>query len=242
MSYVSDLQLEDLPGVEPHMINKIKRAGIQSVTDLAVAIPVELLAGDYADNSPIEADIETVFQLVTKAKKALMDSGVFDKEFCSAEQMLEKRTKLVRFTTGSPVLDTFLKGGVESQALTEVIGEFGSGKSQLCHTLCVTANNTNLQTNGGAQKLVGKINPIIFIDTENTFRPERVHQIAEARGLDHEEIMKKIFVCRIHNSAQLEAVIKNLGKYIEEYKAKLVIIDSIISLHRAEYSRKRNPS
>jgi len=236
MSYVSDLHLEDLPGVEPYMINEIKRAGIQSVTDLAVAIPVELLAGDYADNNAISgADIETVFQLVTKAKKALMDSGALDKEFCSAEQILEKRTKLVRFTTGSPVLDTFLKGGVESQALTEVIGEFGSGKSQLCHTLCVTAN-TNPQTNGGGQKLVGKINPIIFIDTENTFRPERVHQIAEARGLDSEEIMKKIFICRIHNSAQLEAVIKNLGKYIEEYKAKLVIIDSIISLHRAEYS------
>jgi DNA repair protein RadA len=236
MSYVSDLQLEDLPGVEPHMINKIKRAGIQSVTDLAVAIPVELLAGDYVDNNAIPgADIEIVFQLVMKAKKALMDSGVLDKEFCSAEQILEKRTKLVRFTTGSTVLDTFLKGGVESQALTEVLGEFGSGKSQLCHTLCVTAN-TSQPRNGGGQKLVGKINPIIFIDTENTFRPERVHQIAEVRGLDPEEIMKKIFICRIHNSAQLEAVIKSLGKYIEEYKAKLVIIDSIISLHRAEYS------
>jgi DNA repair protein RadA len=236
MPYISDLQLEDLPGVEPHMINKIKRAGIQSVTDLAVSTPVELLAGDYADNNAIPgADIETVFQLVMKAKKALIDSGALDKEFCSAEQILEKRTKLVRFTTGSPVLDTFLKGGVESQALTEFVGEFGSGKSQLCHTLCVTAN-VNGQTNGGAQKLVEKINPIIFIDTENTFRPERVHQIAEARGLDSEEIMKKIFICRIHNSAQLETVIKNLGKYIEEYEAKLVIIDSIISLHRAEYS------
>jgi DNA repair protein RadA len=235
MSHVSDLQLQDLPGVEPYMLSKLKRAGVQSVTDLAVSTPIELIAGDYADNSPIEADIETVFQLVTKAKKALMDSGVLDKEFCSAEQILEKRSQLVRFTTGSPVLDTFLKGGIESQALTEVIGEFGSGKSQLCHTLCVTAN-TNMQTNGGAQKLVEKINPIIFVDTENTFRPERVHQIAEARGLDHEEIMKKIFVCRIHNSAQLEAVIKNLGKYIEQYEARLVIIDSIISLHRAEYS------
>jgi DNA repair protein RadA len=235
MSHVSDLQLQDLPGVEPYMINKLKRAGIQSVTDLAVSTPVELIAGDYADNSPIEADIETVFQLVTKAKKALMDFGVLDKEFCSAEQILEKRSQLVRFTTGSKDLDTFLKGGIESQALTEIIGEFGSGKSQLCHTLCVTAN-TNAQTNGAAQKLVGKINPIIFVDTENTFRPERVHQIAEARGLDHEEIMKKIFVCRIHSSAQLEAVIKNLGKYIEQYEVKLVIIDSIISLHRAEYS------
>ena len=241
MSHVSDLQLQDLPGVEPYMINKLKRAGIQSVTDLAVSTPVELIAGDYADNNSIEADLETVFELVTKAKKALMDSGVLDKEFCSAEQILEKRSQLVKFTTGSKDLDTFLKGGVESQALTEFVGEFGSGKSQLCHTLCVTAN-TNPQTSGRGQKLVGKINPIIFVDTENTFRPERVRQIAEARGLDHEEIMKKIFICRIHNSAQLEAVIKNLGKYIEQYKARLVIIDSIISLHRAEYSGRETLS
>ena len=79
------------------------------------------------------------------------------------------------------------------------------------------------------------MNSIIFIDTENTFRPERVHQIAEAKGLDSEEIMKKVFVCKINNSVQLEALIRNLGKAIEEYKAKLVIVDSIISLHRAEY-------
>lgn len=119
-----------------------------------------------------------------------------------------------------------MKGGVESQAITELAGEFGSGKSQICHTLCVTA----------AKGDQGQINSIIFIDTENTFRPERVHQIAEARGLDSEEIMKKVFVCKIVNSAQLEALIRNLGKSIEEYKAKLVIVDSIISLHRAEYT------
>jgi DNA repair protein RadA len=82
----------------------------------------------------------------------------------------------------------------------------------------------------------GQINSIIFIDTENTFRPERIHQIAEARGLDSEEIMKKVFVCKMVNSAQLEALIRSLGRYIEEYKAKLVIVDSIISLHRAEYT------
>jgi DNA repair protein RadA len=120
-----------------------------------------------------------------------------------------------------------LKGGVESQAITELTGEFGSGKSQICHTLCVTAAANNNK---------GQINSTIFIDTENTFRPERVHQIAEARGLDSEEIMKKVFVCKMVNSAQLEALIRNLGKYIEEHKAKLVIVDSIISLHRAEYT------
>jgi DNA repair protein RadA len=131
--------------------------------------------------------------------------------------------KLIRFTTGSQAFDLFLEGGIETQALTEIAGEFGSGKSQLCYTLCVTAN-------GGFPD-----NGIIFVDTENAFRAERVHQIAESRGQDPEEIMKRIFVCRIYYSAHLEAVVRGLAKSIEQYKARLVIIDSIISLHRAEF-------
>jgi DNA repair protein RadA len=224
MSHVSDLQLEDLPGVQPHLISKLKQVGIQSVLDLAVSIPHELAVG--GEGSVISADTETISELVMTAKRALADSGALIKEFSTADQVLERRKSLVRFTTGSKNLDDFLKGGVESQAITELAGEFGSGKSQICHTLCVTA----------AKGTQGQINSIIFVDTENTFRPERVHQIAEARGLDSEEIMKKVFVCKIVNSAQLEALIRNLGKSIEEYKAKLVIVDSIISLHRAEYT------
>ena len=138
--------------------------------------------------------------------------------------MLEVRKRLIKFTSGSQDFDLFLGGGIETQALTEIAGEFGSGKSQLCYTICVTAN-------GGSPD-----NGIIFVDTENTFRAERIHQIAESRGLDAEEIMKKIFVCRIYYSAHLEAVIRSLAKYIEQYKARLVIIDSIISLHRAEFA------
>jgi DNA repair protein RadA len=224
MSHVSDLQLEDLPGVQSHLISKLKQAGIQSVLDLAVSIPHELAPG--GEGSVISADTEIISELVLTAKKALADSGALIKEFSTADQVLERRKSLVRYTTGSKSLDDFLKGGIESQAITELTGEFGSGKSQICHTLCVTAATNNSS----------KINSIIFIDTENTFRPERVQQIAEARGLDSEEIMKKVFVCKIVNSAQLEALIRNLGKSIEEYKAKLVIIDSIISLHRAEYT------
>jgi DNA repair protein RadA len=148
---------------------------------------------------------------------------------CTADQVLEKRKSLVRFTTGSKNLDDFLEGGVESQAITELAGEFGSGKSQICHALCVTAA-------AKAESSSSHINSIIYIDTENTFRPERVHQIAETRDLDSEEIMKKVFVCKINNSVQLETLIRNLGKAIEEYRAKLVIVDSIISLHRAEYT------
>src|ERR671938_570578 len=230
MSHISDLQLEDLPEVPPHLISKLKQAGIQSVLDLAVSIPNELAAGGEGgggnEGNTISADRDIITELVLKAKKALTDSGALIKEFSTAEQVLERRKLLIRYTTGSKNLDDFLKGGIESQAITELTGEFGSGKSQICHTLCVTAatNNSN------------QINSIIFIDTENTFRPERIHQIAEARGLDSEEIMKKVFVCKMVNSAQLEALIRSLGKYIEEYKAKLVIVDSIISLHRAEYT------
>jgi DNA repair protein RadA len=192
MSHVSDLQLEDIPGVQPHLISKLRRAGIQSVLDLAVSVPQELAAG--GEGAVISADTETISELVLKAKKALTDSGALVKEFSTADQVLERRKSLVRYTTGSKNLDDFLKGGVESQALTELAGEFGSGKSQICHTLCVTAAANNNS---------GPINSTIFVDTENTFRPERVHQIAEARGLDSEEIMKKVFVCKIVNSAQL---------------------------------------
>ena len=229
MSHVSDLQLDDLPGVEPHLLSRLKRAGIQSVLDLAVSIPHELAAGggDYDGSGvAVAADTETISDLVLKAKKALMDSGVLSKEFCTAEEVLERRKTLVRFTTGSENLDAFLKGGVETQAITEIAGEFGSGKSQICHTLCVTAATLDKGKEEGS---------IIFIDTENTFRPERIHQIAEVRGLEPEEIMKRVFVCRINNSSHLEAIIKNLGKSVEQYKAKLVIVDSIISLHRAEF-------
>jgi DNA repair protein RadA len=187
MSHVSDLQLEDLPGVQPYLISKLKQAGIQSVLDLAVSIPSELAAGGEGgggyEGNTVSADKETISELVLKAKKALTDSGALIKEFSTADQVLERRKSLVRYTTGSKSLDDFLKGGIESQAITELTGEFGSGKSQICHTLCVTAaiNNNNKK---------GQVNSIIFIDTENTFRPERVHQIAEARGLDPEEIMK----------------------------------------------------
>jgi DNA repair protein RadA len=77
---------------------------------------------------------------------------------------------------------------------------------------------------------------VIYIDTENTFRSERVHQIAENRGINPDKILQKVFVCKVLNAGHLENVAQYLGKSIEEYKAKMVIVDSIISLHRAEFT------
>jgi DNA repair protein RadA len=217
--------LESLQDIDQHLIDKLEGVGIQSISDLATTTASELLEDYYSnyDEGARGIDIETLSRLVIKAKQKLIEDDLLQKEFSTAEKMLELRKKLIRFTTGSQAFDLFLGGGIETQALTEIAGEFGSGKSQLCYTLCVTANMSN------------KDNGIIFVDTENAFRAERVHQIAESRGQDAEEIMKRIFVCRIYYSAHLEAVVRGLAKSIEQYKARLVIIDSIISLHRAEF-------
>jgi len=219
---ITDLHLEDLSSIKPVQITKLKRIGIESVLELATSIPQEL-AEESGDN------VESMSILVIEAKKVLSNIGLLSKEFCTAADIMTRRKQIMRCTTGSKSLDGLLSGGIETQAVTEIAGEFGSGKSQLCHTLSVTANMP--QANGG---LGGNV---IFIDTENTFRPERIHQIAESyRITDPEKILSSIFVCKIYNSSHLEFVIKNLAKYLEEFRASLVIIDSIISLHRAEFS------
>jgi DNA repair protein RadA len=140
--------------------------------------------------------------------------------------LLEKRSKLSRYATGSEKFDNLLNGGFETQAITELVGEFAAGKSQICHTLCVAASELIENDSGN----------IIFIDSENTFRADRIHQIAEQRGFDPLPILERIFHCKVYSSEHLESVINGLDKSIEQYNAKLVIIDSIISLHRAEFS------
>jgi DNA repair protein RadA len=77
---------------------------------------------------------------------------------------------------------------------------------------------------------------VIYIDTEGTFRPERLEQISNSRNIDPVNALQNVTVCKVYNSAHLELIVKNLGKYIDDYKAKLVVVDSIISLHRAEFS------
>lgn len=158
----------------------------------------------------------------------MINSGTLVKDFSTADDLLERRRNLLRCSTGSSRFDSFLKGGIETQAMTEIAGEYASGKTQLCYTLCVTAT---LPLNKG-----GLNGSVIFVDTENTFRSERVHQIAENRGINPDKILQKVFVCKVLNAGQLELVAQNLGKSIEEYHVKLVIVDSIISLHRAEFT------
>ena len=218
---VAELEIEDIEGVGPTTARKMKEAGISSVMELATAVADEL-ATDLGGSK------DTAATFIMAAQKLLRESGMLDNEFTTADVELEKRKSLLRCSTGSKALDELLLGGIETQAITEFYGEFGSGKSQICHTLCVTAQQPVEQAGLGSG--------VILIDTEGTFRPERVDQIARARGLDPEEILKKVAVCKAYNSSHLELIVKSMGKYIDDFRAKMIIIDSIISLHRAEFA------
>ncbi|MGB6671342.1 MAG: hypothetical protein WBE34_02805 [Candidatus Nitrosopolaris sp.] len=152
----------------------------------------------------------STLQRKARAQKLLRDSNLIQKEFVTADAALEKRRSMLRCSA----LDELLLGGIETQALTEFYGEFGSGKSQICHTLCATARQPI--DSGGMDS------GVIYIDTEGTFRPERLEQIARARGLDHRHVLKNVAVCKVYNSSHLELIVKDLGKYVNEFKAKLV--------------------
>src|SRR5215467_1567968 len=215
-----DLEIQEIQDIGPTTVRKLNEAGIITVMDLAVSRADELAV-------KINVSKESTAALVMGTQKLIRDSGIIEKEFLTAELVLEKRKSMLRCSTGSRALDELLLGGIEPQAVTEFYGESGSGKSEICHTLCAMARQPI--ESGGLDS------GVIYIDTEGTFRPERLEQIASARGLDHSHVLKGVAVCKVYNSSHLELVVKDHGKYISNFNAKLVIIDGII-LHRAEFA------
>src|ERR1700693_3380113 len=164
---ILDLEIQDIDGVGPTTAMKLKEsgsvsAGIVSVMDLAVTSAEEL-------SVDLNSSKESAAAFIMSAQKLLRDSNLIQKEFVTADAALEKRRSMLRCSTGSRALDELLLGGIETQALTEFYGEFGSGKSQICHTLCATARQPIDSS--------GMDSGVIYIDTEGTFRPERVEQI-----------------------------------------------------------------
>ena len=236
-SRLKEVTMEKIPDITSDMLDKLRKLNINSVNQLAVQIPSELAF----EMSDLTIDTESAAKLIGNARRILTENETLSKEFSTADDVLKERNKISRFPTGSSNFDTFLNGGFESQSITEIAGEFGSGKSQICHTLCAAAialledesPDGADNDNGSTYRPPGSI---IFIDTENTFHPNRVYQIAEQKNLDPEDILKRIYHCNVYSSDQLEILINDLPRSIEQYNAKLVIVDSIISLHRAEFS------
>ena len=147
--------------------------------------------------------------------------------FHTAEELLKQRESINRLTTGSKALDALLGGGTESQAILELIGEFAVGKTQICHTICVT-----VQLPAERKGLNGKA---LYIDTEGTFRPERIIQIAQGMELDPEAVLKNVIVGRAFNSDHQILMVEKADQLVGEKGVKLIVVDSLISHFRAEY-------
>ena len=198
----------------PVIAQKLRASGFHTVESIAVASSKEL-----ADAASISRD--RALEISSKAREMLKIN------FSTAEELLKLRTRVTRLATGSKALDSLLGGGIESQAILELIGEFGVGKTQICHTICATVQ-LPLERGG----LDGEA---LYIDTEGTFRPERMAQISKAFDLNSEAVLRNIIVGRALNSDHQILMVEKIDELIKEKKIKLIIVDSLVSHFRAEY-------
>ncbi len=212
---IKKITIEDLPGVGEATAEKLRENGFDDIMTLAVASPKDLsdLAG-IAEGSAIK--------IIASARK-FADVGNFE----TGEQILERRKDVTKLSTGSKNLDNLLGGGLETQSITEFFGEFGSGKTQIMHQLAV--NCTRAIEEGGFNS------DVLIIDTENTFRPERIIQMSKFRGADPDEVLKRIHVARAYNSHHQILLAERASEMAKEFPIRLLIVDSLTSHFRSEY-------
>lgn len=212
-----EAKLTDVPGIGPGIATKLEAAGVYDLMGLAVMSPPAL--------SEMAGIGEAVARKAIQAARGMMNLGFMD-----GIEFAKKREDVNYITTGSQSLNALLGGrGIETKAMTEAYGAFGSGKSQLGFTLAVNVQMPKEQ--GGAN---GKA---VIIDTEGTFRPERIKQIAEGIGANPEKVLKNILVARAFNSDHQILLIDKINEMIKNGEnIKLVIIDSLTAHFRAEFS------
>jgi len=204
----------DLPGVGETAAKKLFDAGYKTLEQMAVASPMELK--EIAGLGDGTAD---------KAIKAARDA--LDMGFESADILAEKRKLVGRITTGSAELDALIGGGLETQSITEVYGKMASGKSQWCFQTAVTVQIP--KERGGLE------GACLYIDSENSFRPERVIQVAKRFELDVDTVLKNIYVARAYNADHQMILAEKTADMIKEKNIRLIIVDSLMAQFRAEY-------
>jgi DNA repair protein RadA len=214
------LELDTLDDIGPATKIHLIDAGIDSLKDLIIRGP-----HDVAEVTGMT--MEKSIDLCNKARIKLEEVEILERTFIPATELYNKRKNIERISTGSKCFDQLLGGGFEVNAITEIYGEFGSGKTQICHTSAVMVQQKI--TDGGLE------GGVIYIDTENTFRPERIVSISKARNIDHVSVLENIVVAKAFNSAHQELIIHEIGKIIENNNIKLLVLDSAISHYRAEY-------
>jgi DNA repair protein RadA len=205
--------LEDLPGIGPATALKLKELGYHTIESLAMATAREL--------EPVGISEKKAFSIIETARSSI---GV---SFIRADELLKMRKSVLRLTSGSKVLDRLVDGGLETQTITEFYGEYGSGKSQICHQLCV---NVQLPPERG-----GLSGSALYVDTENTFRTERIVSMSKHLGLDPEQVAKNIIYAEAYTSDHQAFLLDNADEVIKQNNVKLIIVDSLTAHFRSEY-------
>ena len=214
-----DFPLDSFQKIESELIRKLKLAGFHSIESLAIRSPVDIA-------KLLDIDIDEAVSICNKAAIELEESGKI-----SRSSLIERNDRSshnrVYIKTGSQELDELFGGnGIETKAITQFYGQSATGKTQLCHTLCVTV-----------QQLQNSYKTI-YLDTEGTFREKRIAEIAKARGLDPSKTPQNVRCIQPLNSARFESILQqDLPLQLnQENDIKLIVIDSIINPYRAEYS------
>ncbi len=208
-------RLDQLPGVGPATVEKLENAGFCDLMSIAVASKGEIIGA-------AELSEATAKKVIAVARANL------EMEFTSGEELMKKREQMIKISTGCEALDNMLAGGFETGAITECYGQYGSGKSQIAHWLAVRVQLPREQGGAGGAA--------VFIDTENTFRPERIKQMCEGAGLDCAEVLKNIHVARAFTSDHQLLIADKVDDLVKQgINVKIVIVDSLTAHFRAEF-------
>lgn len=205
--------LEDLPGVGPATSQKLQEMGYHTIESLATSTARELAPAGISEKKALD--------VIRHAR------GSISLSFVRADELLKQRENVLRLSTGSKVVDDLVGGGLETQTISEFYGEFGSGKSQLCHQLCV---NIQLPPEEG-----GLDGSALYIDTENTFHTERIVSMAKHLNLDPEHVAKNIIVAEAYTSDHQVFLLENSDLIIKENNIRLIVVDSLTGHFRSEY-------
>jgi len=206
--------ITELPGIGPQSAEKLLQAGYRTLESIAVASPMELI--EAAGLGEV-----TAAKAINAARQSL------EMGYEQADKILARRLTLGRISTGSKELDALVGGGIETQSITEVYGQYASGKTQWAFQLSVMAQLPKEKGGLGGNTL--------YIDSENSFRPERIVQIAKAKELDVEKTLKNIFVARAYNADHQMLLAEKAAEMVHEKNIKLIIVDSLTSLFRSEF-------
>ncbi|MCK4613837.1 MAG: DNA repair and recombination protein RadA [Thermoplasmata archaeon] len=212
---MEEQNIEEIPGVGESIAEKLRNAGFSDIMGIAVESPRNL--------SDLSGVGENICAKIIAGAKQIADIGSFE----TGEEILERRKEVGKLTSGSKTFDELMGGGFETQSIVEFYGEFGSGKTQIVHQLAV--NVTLPKDNGGLE------GESIYIDTENTFRPDRIEQMALAKDLDPMEVLRKIHVARAYNSHHQMLLVDKAKDIARVHPIRLVVVDSLTAHFRAEY-------